>query len=111
MRRLAVFGASGKVAGTLKLLDDDAVDLIKRARYDEGRGCTMNWLECSEIEAVTGKMGGKPVIKGTRVQPETIVDNFDGGSSIEEIHDNYPHLTVDTIRRIIEFHHSHQLTP
>jgi len=73
--------------------------------------CAMNWMECPEIEAVPGKMGGRPVIKGTRVQPETIVDNFEGGSSIEEIHENYPHLPVDTIRRIIEFHHSHQLTP
>ena len=71
----------------------------------------MDWRECSEIEVVPGKMGGKPVIKGTRVQPETIVENFEGGSDIEEIHENYPHLPVDTIRRIIEFHHSHQLTP
>jgi uncharacterized protein (DUF433 family) len=71
----------------------------------------MNWLECEEIEVVPGKMGGKPVIKGTRVQPEIIVDNFEGGSDIEEIHENYPHVPVEAIRRIIEFHHSHQLTP
>jgi Protein of unknown function (DUF433) len=45
-----------------------------------------------------------------RVQPEIIVENFEGGSDIEEIHSNYPHVSVDTIRRIIEFHRSHQLT-
>jgi uncharacterized protein (DUF433 family) len=71
----------------------------------------MDWLECSEIEAVPGKMGGQPVIKGTRVRPEIIVENFEGGSDIEEIAENYPHIPVDAIRRIIEFHHSHQLTP
>jgi len=71
----------------------------------------MGWLECSEIEVVPGKMSGRPVIKGTRVQPETIVENFEGGSDIGEIHENYPHIAVDTIRRVIEFHHSHQLTP
>lgn len=71
----------------------------------------MEWTECPLIETVPGKMNGAAVIKGTRVQPETIVDSFEGGNSIEEIHDNYPHLPVDTIRRIIEFHHSHQLTP
>lgn len=44
----------------------------------------MDWTECPLIEEVPGKMSGRPVIKGTRVQPETIVDNFEGGSSIEE---------------------------
>jgi uncharacterized protein (DUF433 family) len=38
------------------------------------------------------------------------VENFEGESDIEEIHSNYPHVSVDTIRRIIEFHRSHQLT-
>jgi uncharacterized protein (DUF433 family) len=71
----------------------------------------MEWTECPSIEQVPGKMGGKPVIKGTRVQPEAIVENFEGGSSIEEISENYPHIPVETIRRIIEFHHCHQLTP
>ena len=33
----------------------------------------MNWLECDEIEAVPGKMGGRPVIKGTRIEPETVI--------------------------------------
>jgi uncharacterized protein (DUF433 family) len=70
----------------------------------------MNWLECTDIEAVPGKMGGIPVIKGTRVPPEAIVENFEGGSDVEEIHENYPHLPIATIRRILEFHHSHQLT-
>jgi uncharacterized protein (DUF433 family) len=63
------------------------------------------------IEKVPEKMNGAPVIKGTRVQPETILDNFEGGSSIEEIRENYPHLPEATIRRIIEFHHRHHLTP
>jgi uncharacterized protein (DUF433 family) len=69
------------------------------------------WDDCDLVERVEGKMGGLPVIKGTRVQPEIIVENFEGGSDIEEIHENYPHVPVDAIRRIIEFHHSHQLTP
>ena len=69
------------------------------------------WDDCDVVERVEGKMNGLPVIKGTRVQPEVIVENFEGGSDIEEIHENYPHVPVDAIRRIIEFHHSHQLTP
>ncbi len=69
------------------------------------------WDDCDLVERVDGKMNGLPVIKGTRVQPDVIVENFEGGSDIEEIAENYPHIPVDAIRRIIEFHHSHQLTP
>ena len=70
----------------------------------------LDWLECPEIEAVPGRCGGRPTIKGTRIEPEAIIENFEGGSDLAEIHENYPHVPVDRIRRIIEFHHSHQLT-
>jgi uncharacterized protein (DUF433 family) len=33
----------------------------------------INRLECAEVAAVLGKMGGGPVVKGTRIEPETIV--------------------------------------
>jgi uncharacterized protein (DUF433 family) len=71
----------------------------------------MDWLTCEAIEAIPGKMNGRPVIKGTRVEPDTIVDNYEAGSPIEEVHENYPHIPLDTIRRVLAFHRtrSHQL--
>jgi uncharacterized protein (DUF433 family) len=69
------------------------------------------WDECMLVERIPGKMNGQPVIKGTRIRPETIVENFEGGSGLDEIHENYPHLPLSTIRKILEFHRSHQLTP
>lgn len=74
------------------------------------RGC-MNWLECEEIEAVPGKMGGVPVVKGTRVEPDTILTDFELGSPVEEIHDNFPTVPVATIRRLIAFAHQRQPVP
>ena len=71
----------------------------------------MNWLECEEIEAVPGRCGGRPTIKGTRIEPEGIVTDFDLVSSVEEIHDNFPSLTVSTIKNLIEFAHKHQMVP
>jgi uncharacterized protein (DUF433 family) len=38
----------------------------------------MDWLVCEDIEAIPGKMNGRPVIKGARVEPDTIVDNYEG---------------------------------
>jgi uncharacterized protein (DUF433 family) len=67
-----------------------------------------DWSDCEEVDRVPGKMNGEPVIKGTRVLAQTIVSNFESGSSLEEIHENYPHLPMDTIRKVIA-HHRHPL--
>lgn len=40
---------------------------------------------------------GKPVIKGTRITVEQIIGMLDGGWSVEEIVDQFPHLSVDDI--------------
>ena len=50
-------------------------------------------------------------IKGTRIEPDTIVENFEAGSPVEEIAENYPTLPVSTIREVITFAHKHQPVP
>jgi uncharacterized protein (DUF433 family) len=71
----------------------------------------MDWLKCSAIEAIPGKMGGRPVIKGTRIEPETIVDSFELGSSVEEIHEDFPTVPVDIIQKLLLFAHAEQPVP
>ena len=68
----------------------------------------MNWLECDQIEAVPGKMGGRPVVKGTRIEPDTIIQDFELGSPVEEIHENFPTVPIDTIRKLLTFAHAQQ---
>jgi uncharacterized protein (DUF433 family) len=65
----------------------------------------MNWLECDEIEAVPGKMGGRPVIKGTRIEPETVIVDEEYGRTSEQTHESYPTLSIDTILKIRAFAH------
>ena len=65
----------------------------------------MNWIECDEIEAVPGKMGGRPVIKGTRIEPEVIVVDEEYGRSPEQTQESFPSLSVETILRIRAFAH------
>jgi len=48
-------------------------------------------------------MGGRPVIRGTRIEPETILQDYQLGSPIEEIHENFPTVPVETIRKILAF--------
>ena len=71
----------------------------------------MDWSGCDSVEQVPGKMGGRPVVKGTRIEPETIVQDFELGSAIEEIHGNFPTVPLDTIRKLIAFANTHQPVP
>jgi uncharacterized protein (DUF433 family) len=71
----------------------------------------MDWSECELVERVPGKVSGKPVIKGTRILADTIVEDYELGSPIEEIQESFPSLPVETIRAILEFAHRKQLVP
>jgi len=69
----------------------------------------MNWDGCAEVERVEGKMNGAAVIKGTRVLAQTIVENHDSGSPVEEIAENYPHIPIEIIRRVLAFRERQRL--
>ncbi len=71
----------------------------------------MDWKDCDIVETVPGKMGGRPVIKGTRIEPETVLVDEEYGRTPEQTHDSFPTLSVDTILKIRAFAHKHQLTP
>lgn len=71
----------------------------------------IDWLACELIEAVPGKVSGRPVIRGTRILPDAIVDSFDLGETVEELHDGFPSLTVAQIKRLIEFAHARRGQP
>ncbi len=53
------------------------------------------------IEVDPKKLGGKPVIKGTRVPVQIILEYVEDGATIDEILDDYPHLTRDAVREVI----------
>ena len=71
----------------------------------------IDWTECELVERVPGKMGGRPVIKGTRIEPDTVLVYEDYGYTPEQTQADYPTLSVGTIRKIRAFAHNHQLTP
>jgi uncharacterized protein (DUF433 family) len=71
----------------------------------------MDWRGCDLVEQVTGKVSGQPVVKGTRILADTIIEDAALGSSVEEIHENYPSLSTDKIRGLIAFASQKQLQP
>ena len=48
-------------------------------------------------------LGGKPVIRGTRISVGFILKLVSSGWSIDKILENYPHLTREGINAAIEY--------
>ena len=68
----------------------------------------IDWLACELIEAVPGKVSGRPVVRGTRIMPDPIVNSYELGDSIEEIHEGFPTLSLVQIQRLVDFAHGQQ---
>ena len=58
---------------------------------------------CELVERVPGKVSGRPIVRGTWIMADMIVQDAELGSTLEEIHENYPDLSVSAIQRLISF--------
>jgi uncharacterized protein (DUF433 family) len=74
---------------------------------EEGRlvRTEIDWTTCELIERIPGKVSGRPIVRGTRILPDAIVDSYDLGESLDELHEGFPALAVEQIKRLIEFAH------
>lgn len=68
----------------------------------------MNWTECKYVERVADRCSGLPTVLGTRVFPETILQYSNRGASEDEILGDFPTLTADLVRSLLEFAHDEQ---
>jgi len=55
------------------------------------------------IESNPEILGGKPVIKGTRISVELILELVQAGYSVDEILKEYPHLKRDALLDVLRF--------
>lgn len=63
----------------------------------------VDWTGCDLVERVPGKVSGRAVVRDTRILADTIVQDAELGSSVDEIRVNYPDLTVAQIEGLIAF--------
>ena len=71
----------------------------------------IDWTGCELVERIAGKVSGRPIVRGTRILADTIVQDAELGSPLEEIHENYPDLPLETIERLISFAHARSRQP
>lgn len=55
------------------------------------------------IVSDTQIMMGKPIIKGTRITVELIVEKLSNGASLQELLEAYPHINEVQIRACLAF--------
>ncbi|MHA1679431.1 MAG: DUF433 domain-containing protein [Promethearchaeota archaeon] len=60
-------------------------------------------MEKDLIEANPSIMMGKPVIKGTRITVELIIEKLAAGESEDDILSAHPHLTREMIKAALSF--------
>ncbi|HEX8449480.1 MAG TPA: DUF433 domain-containing protein [Allosphingosinicella sp.] len=63
----------------------------------------MDWRE--HIHSDPGILGGKPVVRGTRISVELILEYFADGCSTADVLAGYPHLKPDDVRAALQFAH------
>ena len=59
--------------------------------------------DASRIHSDPRILGGKPVIRGTRISVELVLRKLSEGATVEDLLDAYPHLTADDIRAAVAY--------
>jgi uncharacterized protein (DUF433 family) len=68
----------------------------------------VDWSQCTLVETNPRVQSGAPVLRGTRVPANAIVDNFDYGLSESEISEQFQ-LPLDRIQAILAYAKSHRI--
>ena len=68
----------------------------------------MNWHDCDLVETDPDKVGGQPVVKGTRVPADVVLIDEQYGRTPDQTHYSFPTVPVETIEALLAFAHSRQ---
>jgi uncharacterized protein (DUF433 family) len=62
----------------------------------------IDWSRCDLVEGIPGKVSGAPLLKGTRLPVQAIVDNFADGLTVNEIASQFD-APVEQVRAILDY--------
>jgi uncharacterized protein (DUF433 family) len=68
----------------------------------------IDWSECPLVEVKPEVHSGAPVLRGTRLPVNAIVDNFDYGVSAAEIAEQFE-VSMDFVETILAYAKSHRI--
>lgn len=62
----------------------------------------IDWTGCPAVEVVPGKVSGVPILKHTRMQADSVIENYEDGMSVQEIADEFS-LSELMVREVVTF--------
>jgi uncharacterized protein (DUF433 family) len=63
----------------------------------------VNWRD--HIHSDPAILAGKPVIRGSRISVELVLEYFADGGSVADVRAAYPHITEEQVRAALSFAH------
>lgn len=66
----------------------------------------IDWTDCPLVEINPRKLSGVPVLKGTRMQADSIIENHRSGLHADEIAEVFE-LPVDSVRALLAYAAQH----
>jgi uncharacterized protein (DUF433 family) len=68
----------------------------------------IDWSECPLVEVKPSVQSGAPVLRGTRMPVNAIVDNFDYGVTVTEIAEQFE-IPAERVEAIVTYAKSHRV--
>jgi uncharacterized protein (DUF433 family) len=68
----------------------------------------VDWTGCKLVEVIPGKVSGAPLVVGTRIPADLVVDLFESGYPMSEILADYPSLTREIVEGVLFFSHTRE---
>jgi uncharacterized protein (DUF433 family) len=73
----------------------------------QAKKTVVDWSGCPIVEVVPGKVSGVPIIRGSRVPADQVIENYGAGESPEDIAYNFD-LNPEDIRAVLAYAASRQ---
>jgi uncharacterized protein (DUF433 family) len=67
----------------------------------------MDWSGCDLVEVVEGKVSGVPLMRGTRIPADFVIESFDLAGSVEEVLLEFPRLSRETVLQLLKYAETH----
>jgi uncharacterized protein (DUF433 family) len=68
----------------------------------------VDWSQCPLVETIPRVLSGAPVLRGTRMPVDAIVDNFDYGVTVDEISQQFE-LPSSQVEAIVFYAQDHRI--
>jgi uncharacterized protein (DUF433 family) len=75
---------------------------VKLAEYVSPGYVAIDWSDCPLVERDSRKLSGVPILKHTRLQADSVVENYESGSPVEEIAENFS-ISEEVISQVLDY--------